>query len=119
MLTKENVLNSLKTRVPEIFMEAQKPNAVLRKYSINLTELQFPCCLKSPAKKGEPQDIDYEGEAIFTKEVLRNINKVLSIKKNEPHADRIVRFIASFLQYMQEFGNYLAFMRSLHTHSIV
>ncbi|CAO3674395.1 unnamed protein product [Rhizopus stolonifer] len=90
MPTRDNVLSLIKTRIPEIFTEAQKPNAVLRKYSINLTELQFPCCLKTPAKKGQPQDIDYEGEELFTKEVLRNINKILSIKKKEAHADRIV-----------------------------
>ncbi|KAI9245790.1 nuclear condensing complex subunit [Helicostylum pulchrum] len=101
-LTKASALSSLKTIVPQIFMDAQRPNEHLRSDSIRLRDVQLACCLNSPRLIGELEDIDYEGEALFIKEVFRNINKILPIRKKEPHADRIVRFIAGFLQYNQQ-----------------
>jgi condensin complex subunit 3 len=95
---------SLKTTVPQIFMHAQRPNEHLRSDSIRLRDVQVACCLKSPRLIGVQEEIDYEGEGHFIKEVFRNINKVLPVKKKEPHADRIVRFIAGFLQYNQQKG---------------
>lgn len=103
-LTKASALSSLKTIVPQIFMDAQRPNEHLRSDSIRLRDVQLACCLNSPRLIGELEDIDYEGEALFIKEVFRNINKILPIRKKEPHADRIVRFIAGFLQYNQQKG---------------
>lgn len=103
-MTKAAALSSLKTIVPQIFMDAQRPNEHLRSDSIRLRDVQLACCLNSPRLIGVQEDVDYDGEAEFIKEVLRNINKVLPIRKKEPHADRIVRFIAGFLQYNQQRG---------------
>lgn len=103
-ITKAVALSSLKTIVPQIFMDAQRPNEHLRSDSIRLRDIQMACCLNSPRLINVPEDIDYEGEDAFIKEVLRNINKVLNIRRKEPHADRIVRFIAGFLQYNQQRG---------------
>jgi condensin complex subunit 3 len=100
--TKTMALANLQTSIPEIFMDAQKANALQRSHAINLRKIQETCCLNSP--KQNPPDIDYDGEDKFIKEMLRNINKVLPIKKKEPHAERIVRFIAGFLLYIQERG---------------
>ncbi|GAA5817114.1 hypothetical protein MFLAVUS_010654 [Mucor flavus] len=101
-ISKASALSSLKTIVPQIFMDAQRPNEHLRSDSIRLRDVQLACCLNSPRLIGELEDIDYEGEALFIKEVFRNINKILPIRKKEPHADRIVRYIAGFLQYNQQ-----------------
>jgi condensin complex subunit 3 len=103
-MTKATALASLKTIIPGIFMDAQRPNEHLRSDSIRLRDVQLACCLNSPRLIGEQEDIDYEGEEEFINEVFRNINKVLPIKKKEPHADRIVRFIAGFLHYNQQRG---------------
>ncbi|KAI7867392.1 nuclear condensing complex subunit [Spinellus fusiger] len=99
---KQAVLESLKTSIPQIFSDAQKPNANHRKYSISLRKLQTQCSLNTPIREGESHDIDMKGETAFSQEVIRNINKVLIIKKREPCADRIIRFMASFLQYTQQ-----------------
>lgn len=103
-MSKSSALGSLKTIIPGIFMDAQRPNEHLRSDSIRLRDVQLACCLNSPRLIGEREDIDYEGEEQFINEVLRNINKILPIKKKEPHADRIVRFIAGFLHYNQQKG---------------
>lgn len=103
-MTKTAALSSLKSIVPQIFMDAQKPNQHLRSDSIRLRDIQLACCLNSPRLIGVPEDIDYEGEEAFVTEIFRNINKVLNIRRKEPHADRIVRFIAGFLQYNQQRG---------------
>ncbi|KAL0097912.1 hypothetical protein J3Q64DRAFT_1078725 [Phycomyces blakesleeanus] len=102
---KSNLLASLRTTIPQIFNDAQKPNANHRKYSIALRKLQVQLCLNSPIDKDKSHDIDYEGEEAFDKEFFRNVNKILTVKKREPHADRIVRFIAAFLQYTQQQDN--------------
>ncbi|KAI7876242.1 hypothetical protein K492DRAFT_167295 [Lichtheimia hyalospora FSU 10163] len=99
---KQNAIDNLSTSVPQIFNDAQKPNATQRKHAVALRKIQEQCALNSPARKGLSHDIDPEGEAKFNAEVIRNINKILNIRKREPHADRIVRFIATFMQYTQQ-----------------
>lgn len=111
---KQNAIASLSTTVPQIFNEAQKPNATQRKHAVALRKIQEQCALNSPARKGLPHDIDPEGESKFNAEVIRNINKILNIRKREPHADRIVRFIATFMQYTQQLGA-LFFLFSANT----
>lgn len=101
---KQNAINNLSTSVPQIFNDAQKPNATQRKHAVALRKIQEQCALNSPARKGHPHDIDPEGEGKFNAEVIRNINKILNVRKREPHADRIVRFIATFMQYTQQLG---------------
>lgn len=104
-LKKTETLSTLSTVVSEIFMDSQRPNEHLRSDSIRLRNVQLACCLNSPRLIGEKEDIDHEGEEAFISTVFKNINKVLPIRKKEPHADRIVRFIAGFLQYNQQRGN--------------
>lgn len=103
-IPKETALATLKSVVPQIFMDAQRPNEHLRSDAIRLRDVQLACCLNAPRVIGQQEEIDYESEEQFVKEVFRNINKVLPIRKREPHADRIVRFIACFLQYNQQRG---------------
>jgi condensin complex subunit 3 len=101
---KAKAIATLGTVVPQIFMDAQRPNEHIRSDSIRLRDIQIACCLNGPRRIGEQEQIDYEGEEKFIKEVFRNINKVLPVKNKEPHADRVVRFIAGFLQYNQQRG---------------
>lgn len=104
MLDKETTLNNLTSLVSEVFMEAQQPSALLRVGAITLRDIQLACCYNSPRRVGEPEDIDYEGETRFLKLVFNMINVVIRAKKRDPNADRVQRFIAVFLQYMQSKG---------------
>ncbi|KAI8072616.1 nuclear condensing complex subunit [Gongronella butleri] len=99
---KQQALANLKTSVPTIFNEAQKENVVLMQQAVALRKIQEMCGLVQVPVPGQPQLFDDEGEAAFNQEFLRNVNKILTLRRREPHADNIVRFIATFLNYMQK-----------------
>ncbi|KAF7725065.1 hypothetical protein EC973_000472 [Apophysomyces ossiformis] len=99
---KTAAIASLSTTLPQIFNDAQKPNANQRKHAISLRKIQEQCCLNEPIIEGTPHNIDIDGEKAFVTEVIRNLNRILQIRKREPHADRIIRFVASFMQYTQQ-----------------
>ena len=103
-MDKETALTDMKERVVEIFMTAQQPDAVLRAESIKLRDIQIGCCYNSPRIVGEPEDIDYETEVVFLKLIFRMVNIVIKAKRKEPTADRVQRFIAYYLQFIQTKG---------------
>jgi hypothetical protein len=103
-MDKETALTDMKERVVEIFMTAQQPDAVLRAESIKLRDIQIGCCYNSPRIVGEPEDIDYEAEVVFLKLIFRMVNIVIKAKRKEPTADRVQRFIAYYLQFIQTKG---------------
>jgi hypothetical protein len=90
--------------VAEVFMDAQKPEALLRVHAISLRDIQLACCLNAPRMIGKIEDIDYEGESKFLKLVLKMVNVIIRAKKKEPTADRSQRFIVGFIQYIQSKG---------------
>ncbi|CAO3654330.1 unnamed protein product [Mucor fragilis] len=98
---KQIALENMKENVVEIFMTAQQPDAVLRAESIKLRDIQIGCCYNSPRMVGEPEVIDYKAEAEFLKLIFKMVNIVIKAKRKEPTADRVQRFIAVFLQYVQ------------------
>ncbi|CAO3591871.1 unnamed protein product [Absidia cylindrospora] len=100
--TRAQAIEKLSTTIPRIFNDAQKPNSVLMLLSVSLRKIQEVCALNRPNANGEPQDIDHVGEDAFNKEYIRNVNRILPIRRKEPHADNIVRFVATFLQYTQK-----------------
>lgn len=101
---KANALRSLKTSIPQLFQESQKPGAEQRTHAVALRKIQEACALKSPIVENQPHDIDLDGELLFNLEVVRNLNKILPVKKKEPAVDRVIRFIAAFMQYTQGIG---------------
>ncbi|KAI8375873.1 nuclear condensing complex subunit [Blakeslea trispora] len=100
-IEKATALNNLSSLMGDIFDDAQRQDANLRADAIRLRDLQLACSLNAPRKVGEPEDIDFEGEARFLKLVNKMVNLVIKTKKREPTADRVQRFIAGFLQYIQ------------------
>ncbi|KAI9477970.1 MAG: nuclear condensing complex subunit [Benjaminiella poitrasii] len=100
-MTKEAALSSMKQTVTEIFVDSQKSDAMLRSLAIHLRDVQLGCSLNSPRMIGQPEDIDFEGEATFIKYMFNMVNVVIKAKRKDPVADRVQRFIAGFLQYIQ------------------
>lgn len=89
-----DTLASLRSVVPGIFDAAQRSGTGHRKHAVTLHKLQTQC-----------HDVDQEnltGEDAFNKEFIRNLNKVLGIKKREPSADKIVKLVATFVQVSHE-----------------
>ncbi|KAJ2230458.1 chromosome condensation complex Condensin, subunit G [Coemansia sp. RSA 485] len=85
-----DTLSSLRSVIPEIFDAAQRSATGHRKHAVALHKLQEQCHNLDP--KG------FTGETAFTQEFIRNLNKVLAIKKREPSADKIVKLVAIFVQ---------------------
>ncbi|KAJ2822805.1 chromosome condensation complex Condensin, subunit G, partial [Coemansia erecta] len=92
--TSPDVIASLRSVVPGIFDAAQRSGTGHRKHAVALYKLQSQC-----------HDADTEGltgEDAFNKEFIRNLNKILGIKKREPSAEKIVKLVATFVQVSYE-----------------
>ncbi|KAJ2667490.1 chromosome condensation complex Condensin, subunit G [Coemansia sp. RSA 1199] len=92
--TSPDVIASLRSVVPGIFDAAQRSGTGHRKHAVALYNLQLQC-----------HDADSEGltgEDAFNKEFIRNLNKILGIKKREPSAEKVVKLVATFVQVSYE-----------------
>jgi condensin complex subunit 3 len=83
------VVNNPQKTIQTIFQESQKSAATHRKLVNSLRTVQLTC-------------IQQNNEKAFNSEFIRCLNRVLPIKKSEPTADRVVKFIAHFIQHVQD-----------------
>ncbi|KAJ2773959.1 chromosome condensation complex Condensin, subunit G, partial [Coemansia nantahalensis] len=89
-----DVIASLRSVVPGVFDAAQRSGTGHRKHAMALYKLQQQC-----------HDADTEGltgEDAFNREFIRNLNKILGIKRREASADKIVKLVATFVQVSHE-----------------
>ncbi|KAJ1911318.1 chromosome condensation complex Condensin, subunit G [Tieghemiomyces parasiticus] len=115
-----DILHTLATAVPEIFNDSQTSAAQHRRNAAALRKLQERCAQLSPediarymSARTEPCPLvcstsAYPGESVFNNEFVRNLNKVLPVKKREPSVELVIRFVAAFAQYGHEKDNKLA-----------
>lgn len=109
----EGPVTSLRTRIAQVFSDAQKTTATQRKLVVTLRKIQEECCYEPPttSKQGkkahEEEDEDFD-EDEFNTEVVRNILRVMNVKKSEPAGDRIVRFFTTFVRHATEKDNKIA-----------
>ncbi|KAJ2554797.1 chromosome condensation complex Condensin, subunit G, partial [Coemansia sp. RSA 1933] len=89
-----DTISSLRSVVPGVFDAAQRSMVGHRKHAVALHKLQIQC--------HEHDAEGLTGEDAFNKEFIRNLNKVLGIKKREPSADKIVKLVATFVQVGHE-----------------
>ena len=82
------VTNPSKT-IRQIFQESQKSAATHRKLVNSLRTVQTTC-------------IQQNNEDAFNEEFIRCLNRVLPVKKSEPTADRVVKFVGHFIQHVQD-----------------
>jgi len=102
----EGPVTSLRTRICQIFGDAQKTTATQRKLVVNLRKIQEACCYEPPdPKKKAKQDEDFD-EAEFNEEMGRCVLRMLGVKKSEPVGDRIIRFLGVFLKHATEKGRF-------------
>jgi condensin complex subunit 3 len=106
----EGPVTSLRTRVTQVFGDAQKTTATQRKLVVNLRKIQEACCFEPPetGKKGGKQGKDEAREDFdeedFNNEVVRCVLRVMPVKKSEPVGDRVIRFLGVFLKHASEKG---------------
>jgi|SRR5579859_2012464 len=82
------IANPAKT-IQTIFQESQKSAATHRKLVNSLRTVQLTCLEKNI-------------EDTFNREFIRCLNRVLPVKKSEPTADRVVKFVGHFIQHVQD-----------------
>ncbi|CAB5130028.1 unnamed protein product [Rhizophagus irregularis] len=97
-MPRENPLSSLSLFVPQIFQDVQKTVINHRKNAVVLRKFQFQCSQFN-------DDNHNFGENEFNKEFVRNVNKILPVKKGQANAERVITFIATFVNYCQEKEN--------------
>jgi condensin complex subunit 3 len=82
------VTNPAKT-IRQIFQESQKSAATHRKLVNSLRTVQTTCTQQ-------------DNEDAFNEQFIRCLNRVLPVKKSEPTADRVVKFVGHFIQHVQD-----------------
>ncbi|KAJ4993555.1 nuclear condensin complex subunit [Stagonosporopsis vannaccii] len=103
----EGPVTSLRTRIVQVFSDAQKTTATQRKLVVTLRKIQEECCFEPPptAKKGKKAQEEEEeefDEKDFNHEIARNLLRVMNVKKSEAAGDRVIRFLAMFLKHASE-----------------
>lgn len=93
--------DTLPSVVPPIFDQAQGTTANHRKNIVSLRKVQETCAsITEETEKG----IRLVGERAFNSLFVDMVNRVLPIKKGVSVADRIVKFVASYVAYTTEQG---------------
>ncbi len=79
----------------KIFQEVQKTATNHRKNAVILRKFQVACYSRNNINLGQNE---------FNKEFVRNLNKILPVKKGQATAERVITFIATFVKYCYEIG---------------
>lgn len=80
-----------------VFRDAQRTTAAHRKLAVTLRKIQEACCYEpTGSKKTAASDFDEED---FNTEVGRCTLRIMPVKKTESAGEKVVKFIAFFLQH--------------------
>jgi condensin complex subunit 3 len=99
MPVRENPLSSIPLFIPQIFQDVQKTVSNHRKNAVVLRKFQAQCSNYNKANHS-----DNFGENEFNKEFVKNVNKILPVKKGQANVERVIAFIATFVNYCHEKG---------------
>ncbi len=102
-LPEDGPLTDFRLQICSIFADSQKSTSGHRKLVVRLRKIQEACCyLPTQSKKLRLGTSENCGEEDFNAEVTRSVIRVLGVKKTEPVADRVVRFLGLFLKSANE-----------------
>ena len=104
LIPEESPPNELRTKICNIFGDAQHATTGHRKLVISLRKVQEACVYEHVGPKFKFRHNARTGEDGFREEIMRSIVRVMNIKKSEPVGDRLVRFMGLFLKYAGEQG---------------
>ncbi|OCF54753.1 condensin complex subunit 3 [Kwoniella mangroviensis CBS 10435] len=104
-LTSSFLTETLPTLLPPIFEQVQHTTANHRKNIVSLHKIQSQCStITEDTSKGIKliKGIKLVGERTFNNAFIEMVNRVLPIKKGTAVADRVVKFVASYVAYSTE-----------------
>ncbi|CAE6433389.1 hypothetical protein ACGC1H_001522 [Rhizoctonia solani] len=90
------------TYIPEIFQQVQTSTANHNKNCVALAKLFGGCAGIYEEVQSRGGGIRLTGEKAFQLMFARMVNNVLPIKKGISNADRVIRFIGSFVKYITD-----------------
>jgi len=93
--------DSLPTALPPIFEQCQSTTANHRKNIVALRKVQDTC---ATITERTPKGTKLVGEKAFNGLFIDMLNRVLGVKKGVSVADRVVKFVASYITYITELG---------------
>lgn len=96
-------LEDLHVSIANIFDQAQVSLANHKKNCVALYKLHTKAAaITKPAKKGN--GLRLVGEKAFQDVFIDMVNRVLVVKKGPANADRIVKYVGSYVKFMNEKG---------------
>lgn len=98
-----DVIASLPTVIPTIFEQVQHTTANHRKNLVSLRKIQEQCSLITETTSAGQR---LTGEKAFRSAFIDMLNRVLPVKKGVAVADRVVKFVASYVAYTTEQGEF-------------
>ncbi|TFK73394.1 hypothetical protein BDN72DRAFT_761779 [Pluteus cervinus] len=99
----DTVLDDLLSNVSSVFDQAQSSLANHRKNCVALCKLHHQASkVKQKVKNGTA--VKLVGEKAFGDAFIDMLNRVLVVKKGPPTADRIVKFIGSYVKFLNDKG---------------
>ena len=99
----QDIISKLQESIAAIFDQVQLTLANHRKNCVALYKLhQQAAAVTQPTKRNNV--IKLAGERAFGDVFVDMINRVLVVKKGPPTADRVVRFVGSYVKFMGEKG---------------
>ena len=94
-------LETLPTIIPPIFEQVQHTTANHRKNIVALRKIQDAAASLTEAT---PKGTKLVGEKMFNGVFVDMVNRVLGVKKGVAVADRVIKFVASYVAYTTEQG---------------
>ncbi|TCD66080.1 hypothetical protein EIP91_001838 [Steccherinum ochraceum] len=98
-----DILTSLPETIPAIFDQAQVSTANHRKNCVALYKIHAQAALVTEKMMtGDGEATKLTGERAFSDVFVDMLNRVLVVKKGPPAAERVVKFIGTYVKYMSE-----------------
>ncbi|CAG8669095.1 15760_t:CDS:10 [Dentiscutata erythropus] len=101
MPVQENPIVTLSAIIPQIFQDCQKSTTNHRKNAIALRKVQMKCSSYRSTNNGSSNN-RLDNEHVFNTEFIRNLNKILPVKKGQTNSERVIKFVASFVAFSCE-----------------
>jgi hypothetical protein len=96
-------VESLASAIPKAFEQAQTSSANHQKNFISLHKIHINAAAKTETIRGD-EGIKLVGERAFEDCFIDMVNRVLVVKKGISVADRIVKFVAGYIKFLNAKG---------------
>lgn len=98
-----SIVDSIALALPRIFEQAQNTTANHQKNRVALHKLHKEAATHIESVQNGTS-VKLVGERAFEDAFINMVNHALHVKKGVPLADRVVRFVGSYVRFMNEKG---------------